>query len=83
MVSIHKTKTTPTLTSKCQDMYTRIRLIYEFHYDYITMKYCNKLRLLLTETDSLMHETETQNFCDEFSKNKEMFDFSNNRNLLY
>ena len=47
------------------------------------MKYCNKLRLLFTETDSLMHETETQNFCDEFSKNKEMFDFSNNRNLLY
>ena len=31
-------------------------LMYEFHYDYIKMKYGNKLRLLFTATDSLMYE---------------------------
>ena len=36
----------------------------------------NNSRLLFTDTDSLMYETETQNFYDGFS-NKEMFDFSN------
>ena len=31
-------------------------LMYEFHYDYIKMKYGNKLRLLFTATHSLMYE---------------------------
>ena len=31
-------------------------LIYEFHYDYIGIKYGNNSRLLFTNTDSLMYD---------------------------
>ena len=51
--------------------------MYEFLYDYIKNKYGIKLRLLSTDTDSKMHEIETENVCNDFNKNKEMFDFSN------
>ena len=44
-------------------------LMYEFHYDYIKNKYGNNSRLLFTDADSLMYE--------DFSNDKEMFDFSN------
>ena len=52
-------------------------LIYEFHYDYIKNKYDNKAKILLTNTDSLMYETKTEDVYEDFSSNKEMFDFSN------
>ena len=51
-------------------------LKYEFHYDYIKNKYGNKLRLLLTDTDSLMYENKTEDFYKDFTKDEEMFDFS-------
>ena len=49
----------------------------EFHYDYIKNKNGNKSRLLLTNTDILVYEIETENVNEYFSKNKQMFDFSN------
>ena len=51
--------------------------MYEFHYDYIKSKYGNNSRLLFTETDSLMYEIKTEDVCKDFSKDKEMFGFSN------
>ena len=51
-------------------------LIYEFHYDYIKNKYDNNSRLLFTETDSLIYEIKTEHVYKDFSKDKEMFDFS-------
>ena len=52
-------------------------LIYKFHYDYIKNKYGNKSKLLFTETDSLMYEIKTEDIYEDFSSNKESFDFSN------
>ena len=49
----------------------------EFHYYYIKNKYGNNLKLLFTDTDSLMYEIKTEDCYEDFSSDKEMFDFSN------
>ena len=46
-------------------------LMYEFHYDYIKNKHGNNSRLLLTDTDSLMHEIKTGDVYEDFSSNKD------------
>ena len=51
-------------------------LMYEFHYDYIKNKYGNNLRLLFTDTGSLMYEIKIEDAYKDFSNDKEMFDFS-------
>ena len=51
-------------------------LMYEFHYDYIKNKHGNNSKLLFTETDSLMYEIKTENVYEDFSSNKEIFEFS-------
>ena len=51
--------------------------MYEFHYDYIKNKYNDKSKLLFTETDSVMYEIKTEYVFEGFSRNKEIFDFSN------
>ena len=51
-------------------------LRYEFHYEYIKNKYGNDSRLLLIITDSLMYEI-TEDFSEDFSKDREISDFSN------
>ena len=52
-------------------------LMYEFHFDCIKNKYGNNSRLLFTDTDSLMYEIKTEDVYEDFSKDKEMLDFSN------
>ena len=52
-------------------------LMYDFHYDYIKNKYANISRMLFTDTDSLMFETETEDIYGDFSRDKEIFEFSN------
>ena len=49
-----------------------------FHYDYIRNEYDNNSRLFFTDTDSLIYEIKTKDVYENFSKDKEMFDFSNN-----
>ena len=51
--------------------------MYQFHYDYIKNKYDSNSKLLLTDTDTLMHEIKTEDVYEDFSNNKEMFNFSN------
>ena len=51
--------------------------MYRFDYDYLKNKYDNKWKLLLTGSDSLMYENKAEDVCEDFSSNKEMFDFSN------
>ena len=53
-------------------------LTYEFHYEYIKIIHGKNSRLLLADTDSLMYQIKGEDIYKDFSKNKEMFDFSNN-----
>ena len=50
-------------------------LMYEFHYYYIKNKYGNNSRLLFTDTGTLMYKIKTDNVYEDFSSDKEMFDF--------
>ena len=52
-------------------------LMYEFHYDHIKNKYDNKSKILITDTDNLMYQIKTEDVYEDFSCDKEMFDFSN------
>ena len=55
--------------------------LFEFHYDYIKNEYGKNLRSLFADTDSLLYsllyKIKTKDVYEDFSKNKEMFDFSN------
>ena len=51
--------------------------MYTFHYDYIKNKYGNNSRLLFIDTDSLMHEIKAEEIYEDFSDDKEIFDFKN------
>ena len=81
LVATHKSKVTLTLNkpayvSMCIFNLSKV-LMYEFHYNYIKNKYGNNTRLLFTDTDSLMYEIKAEDVFDDFSKDKEMFNFSN------
>ena len=41
--------------------------MYDFHYNYIKPKYCDRAKLLFTDTDSLMYEIETEDFYRDIS----------------
>ena len=51
--------------------------MYGFHYDYIKNKYCNNSKLIFTDTDNLIYEIKPEDVYKDFSKDKEMFNFSN------
>ena len=79
LVAIHKIKT---ILSYNKLAYVKVCiskvLMHEFHFDEIKEKKCgNKSRLLFTDIASLVYEIETANVYDDFSENKEMFNFSN------
>ena len=81
LVAIRKSEVTLTLNKPA---YVRMcildlnqALLYEFHYYCIKNKYGNNSRLLFIETDSLMYEIKMEDVYEDFSKDKEMFDFSN------
>ena len=53
-------------------------LMYDFHYKYIKPKYGEKAKLLMTDTDSLCYEIQTEDFCKDISGDLEdNFDTSN------
>ena len=52
-------------------------LMYDFHYNYIKQKYGDKAKLLLTDTDSLMYEIQTEDFYKDINGYvKDRFDTS-------
>ena len=46
-------------------------LMYDFHYNYIKKKYNNRALLLMTDTDSLCYELETEDFYKDISSDIE------------
>ena len=52
-------------------------LIYKFRYDYIENEYGSNSKLLFTDTDSLRYEIKTEDVYENFSQDKEIFDFLN------
>ena len=52
-------------------------LMFDFHYNYIKMKYGDKAKLLFTDTDSLMYEIRTEDFYEDIKGDvKDRFDTS-------
>ena len=51
--------------------------MHKIHCDYIKNKYVSNSRQLFSDTDSLMYETKTEDVSEDFSKDKNEFDFSN------
>ena len=49
----------------------------EFHYDYIKNRCDNRSKLLFTNIVSLINEIKTGGVYEDFSSDREMFDFSN------
>ena len=56
-------------------------LMYEFHYGYMKPKYGDRIKLLFTDTDSLMYLIETEDFYEDILQDvREWFDTSNYSN---
>ena len=74
LVAIHKSKiiftsNKPAYVDMCILDLSKVQM-YEFHYDYIKNKYGNKLRLLFTDTNSLICEIKAEDTYKDFSKDK-------------
>lgn len=52
-------------------------LMYEFHYDVMLARYgAERLKLILTDTDSFLYEIRTEDISNDFKEMAEHFDFS-------
>jgi len=51
-------------------------LMYNYHYNVIKAKYGNKARLLMTDTDSLIYEIETEDIFKDMLENLQTYDTS-------
>ena len=80
LVAVHKIKETLTLNRPAYVGMCILdlskTLMYDFHYNYIKEKYCNKARLLFTDTDSLTYEIEAEDVYRDFWNDKDRFDNS-------
>ena len=50
--------------------------MYKFHYNHIKDSYGRKAKVLFTDTDGLVYESETNDVYEDFYRSKKMFDFS-------
>ena len=78
-VAIHCKKTVLTLNKPIYVGFCIIELskslMYKFHYDYI-LKTFNDVKLLFTDTDSLVYKIQGVNVYEQCFKDKELLDFS-------
>ena len=57
--------------------------MFKFHYDYV-LKTFNDVKLLFTDTDSLVYEIKNGNVYEQCFKDRELFDFSGySRDSIY
>ena len=68
--------TKPAYVAMCMLALSKL-LIYKFRYDYIENEYGSNSKLLFTDTDSLRYEIKTEDVYENFSQDKEIFDFLN------
>ena len=80
LVAVHKIKETLTLNRPAYEGMCILdlskNLMYDFHYNYTKSKYGEKAKLLLTDTDSLTYEIETEDVYQDFWNDKDRFDNS-------
>ena len=78
-VVVHCSKTVLTLNKPIYVGFSILELskllMYQFHYDYISKNF-NSIKLLFTDTDSLVYKIKDDNVCDQCFKEKYLFDFS-------
>ena len=55
--------------------YSKLHM-FKFHYEVMKPKYGEKIKLLMTDTDSLVYEIETEDFYQDMKEMKEHFDLS-------
>ena len=80
LVAVHKIKEVLIL-ARSADVWMCIldlskTLMYDFHYNYIHLKYGEKAKLLFTDTDTLCYEIDIKDAYKDFRVNKNMFDNS-------
>lgn len=49
-------------------------VMYDFHYNFMRKIYGNQIRLLFTDTDSLMYEIETPDLEGDIGRHRDLFD---------
>ncbi|KAK3093489.1 hypothetical protein FSP39_016361 [Pinctada imbricata] len=52
-------------------------VMYDFHYNFMKQKYGEKVKLLFTDTDSLMYEIQTEDVYKDMGSYQQMYDLSN------
>ena len=77
LVAIHEIKPISTLNKPIYVGFIILDLskllMYEFHYKFIKSKF--DVKLLLTDTDSLVYEIKTKGVYEDFYQDKNLFDF--------
>ena len=80
-VAFHETKPVLTLDKLiyigCNILDLSKLLIYEFHYDYIGIKYGSGAKLLFIDTYSLVYEIETGDVYEDFYEDMSLFNYFN------
>ena len=78
-VAVHCSKTVLTLNKPFYVGFSILDLskllMYQFHYDYVLKTFSN-VKLLFTDTDSLVYEIKNDNVYDQCFKDKHLFNFS-------
>ena len=84
-IAVHQIKTVLTLNKPIYAGFCILELskllLYQFHYDYV-LKTFKSVKLLFTDTDSLVYEINGDNVYEQCFKEKHLFDFSGYQHLF-